>query len=166
VSQLAAGTLPPLRLFLDAGVVIDGCSNTWGASKAVLILATRQLHVTVVLADVVDREIRRALLRKATQATAAGVQDVLTAYQGWLDRIQAERIAAPSLESIELYVPTVLPVLRHINDLRAAINAIETKPDWVLSTNTAHWGPALAARTGLRIASPWEFLEYLLRLRA
>ena len=31
---------PPLRLFLDTGVLIDGFFNRWGTCKAVLILAT------------------------------------------------------------------------------------------------------------------------------
>jgi len=151
----------PLRLFLDAGVVIDGCANAWGASKALLILATRQSFFTIVLSDLIDREIRGALTRKTMQLTAVGVRDHLSAYHGWLDRVRTERVPAPTAETILRYTPQVLPVLRHVNDLRAAICAIEAKPDWVLSTNTAHWGSALAARTGLRIAHPWDLLEYL-----
>jgi hypothetical protein len=34
------GYRTPLRLFLDAGVIIDGCFNPWGTCKSVLILAT------------------------------------------------------------------------------------------------------------------------------
>ena len=80
MTSIVSSGAPPLRIFLDAGIVIDGCSNTWGAAKALLILSTRTAFCTIVLADVVDREIRRALLRKTTGDTLAGVHDVLAAY--------------------------------------------------------------------------------------
>lgn len=154
-------TASPFRIFLDAGVVIDGCSNQWGASKALLILATRREHFTIVLSELIDREIRGALARKSVQLTTAGLQDFRAAYEGWLARVRLEIVTAPTQETISRHAPSVLPVLRHLNDLRAAISAIEAQPDWVLSTNTAHWGPALAARTGLRIAHPWALLDHL-----
>ncbi len=52
----------------------------------------------------------------------------------------------------------ILPALRHMNDLPAVVAAMEAQPDWVISTNTAHWNADLAARTGLRIATPQDFL--------
>ena len=45
-----------------------------------------------------------------------------------------------------------------MNDLPAVVSAMEARPDWVISTNTAHWNDELAARTGLRIATPQDFL--------
>lgn len=155
----------PLCIFVDAGVVIDGCTNAWGASKAVLILATRQEYFTIVLCELIDREIQGALARKTVQLTAAGARDYLAAYEGWLDRVRVQHVPAPSQPTIMHYTSLVLPVLRHLNDLRAVISAIEAKPDWVLSTNTAHWSPALGARTGLRIAHPWHLLDYLCTTR-
>jgi hypothetical protein len=35
------------------------------------------------------------------------------------------------------------------------------KPDWLLSHNTKHFTPAVAQRTGLRIATPVEFFKTL-----
>lgn len=67
----------------------------------------------------------------------------------------------PSEEEILAYYQLIMPALRHENDVAAVVSAIVTRPDWVLSTNTAHWNAALAARTGLRIATPQAFLEQL-----
>jgi hypothetical protein len=35
------------------------------------------------------------------------------------------------------------------------------KPDWLLTHNVKHFTPALAQRTGLRIATPVEFFRVL-----
>ena len=43
----------PLRLFLDTGVIIEGCFGSWGAAKAVLILATIRVNWIVVLAEAI-----------------------------------------------------------------------------------------------------------------
>jgi hypothetical protein len=51
-----------------------------------------------------------------------------------------------------------MPALRHLNDLPAVVAAMEARPDWVISTNRAHWNDDLAARSGLRIAAPQDFL--------
>jgi hypothetical protein len=47
----------PLRLFLDAGVITDGCFNTWGVCKGVLILTTLRASFHVVLAEPILEEV-------------------------------------------------------------------------------------------------------------
>ena len=130
-----------------------------------LILAAHTAHYTIVLADVVDSEVRTALVRKGASLPAEGAQKVLAAYQTWCTRVSLERWPAPTIEAIARYRSAIVPVMRHINDLAPAISAIEAAPDWVLSTNDAHWGTALAGRTGLRVAHPNAFLEYLSAVR-
>jgi len=44
-----------VRLFLDSGVIVQGCLGGWGGAKAVLILAASAPERYVVLADAVDR---------------------------------------------------------------------------------------------------------------
>lgn len=56
-------------MFLDSGVLIDGCYSPWSASKAVLILAAQTSHFRIVLVDVVDSEVRAALVRKGASLT-------------------------------------------------------------------------------------------------
>ncbi len=61
----------PWRLFLDTGVIIAGCTQPWGASKAVPTLATQRQRFTVVLAEAVQRELDRVLARRDTARNAS-----------------------------------------------------------------------------------------------
>jgi len=49
----------PIRLFLDTGVIIEGCTSRWGASKLVLILTMQRDLYTVVFAEAVEQELQR-----------------------------------------------------------------------------------------------------------
>lgn len=151
----------PLRLFLDSGVILEGCFGTWGASKAVLILATLRANFTVVLAEAVEREVQHALARKTSSLDATTASTIAQGVSGWLDRVRVERYPMPSEDDIRAHLSDILPALRHINDLPAVVTALQARPDWVLSTNTAHWNERLASRTGLRIATPQAFLMQL-----
>lgn len=149
----------PRTVFLDSGVIIDGCCSEWSSSKALLILTTQHpTQFEVLLAQVVDAEVRAAMIRKLRQP---GARDVVAAYDGWRASVRMRYWPLPSRVTLARHSPAVLPALRHVNDLSAAVSAIEAQPDWVLSTNYVHWGAALAGVTGLRVAHPWEFLEYL-----
>lgn len=148
----------PQRLFLDTGVIVAGCFLPWGASKAVLILATLRANFTVVLAEAVEQELQRVIARQGAALSAEATKRVAENVSGWLERIRIERHPLPTTEEIRTYLPLVLPVLRHGNDLAPVITAIQAKPDWVISANTAHWNDSLAARTGLRIVTPRAFL--------
>jgi hypothetical protein len=150
----------PLRLFLDAGVIIEGCIRPWGASKGLLVLATIRANFTVVLAEVIEREVQAAILRKQT-TLGASAGDIAQDVTGWLVRIRIERLPAPSDNAIRAALPIVLPALRHLNDLSAVVSALQAHPDWVISTNIAHRNEQLAARTGLRITTPRAFLGQL-----
>jgi hypothetical protein len=147
-----------LRIFLDTGVLLDGCISAWSASKAVLILATHLPQITIILADAVHQEAQRAFARKAAFSATA---DVEATYAGWLARVRLERQPRPMEQEVARPAPAILPVLQHVNDLPVVVSAIAARPDYVLSTNVAHWGPALAARTNLRILTPRQFLDAL-----
>lgn len=151
----------PLRLFLDAGVILDGNFGSWGASKAVLILATLRANYTVVLAEAIEREVQRAVARKTASVDATSAAEITQTLAGWLSRVRIERYPLPSDDAIRARIPDVLPALRHINDLPPVVTAIQAQPDWVLSTNTRHWSAELAARINLRIATPLDFLRQL-----
>ncbi len=159
----------PLRLFLDTGVIVDGCTSFWGASKAVLILATERRLYTVVLAEEVERELQLALERKAVEAirrkdqalAAAEARRIKESAATWLTRVRLERRPRASQADLDHHERLVLPVLRHHNDLPPVVSAIRAQPDWVISTNDHHWSPELAKRTGLHIVTPREFLLLL-----
>lgn len=151
----------PIRLFLDAGVIIEGCFASWGASKAVLVLATLRASFTVVLAEAIEREVQRSVARKLASLDPAAAKVITAGVSGWLDRVRIERYPLPSADEIRLLAPAILPALKHVDDLPAVVTATQARPDWVLSTNTEHWNEGLAARTGLRIATPLAFLRQL-----
>jgi hypothetical protein len=149
----------PRRIFLDAGVIIEGCVGRWGSAKGVLVLATLASHYSIVLAQSIETEVHRGLARFGPASIAGSSTVQSLAYMGWVRRVRIERRPAPSAELVQSLAPTIIPVLRHLNDLEAVVSAIEARPDWVISSNDAHWNPALVARTGLRIATPRAFLE-------
>jgi hypothetical protein len=148
-----------VRLFLDSGVILQGCLGGWGGAKAVLILAaSAPERYVVVLADAVDREARRAIERLEDPTIRDAAMASLT---GWLARVRLEGRAAPTAAEIRAHMRALLPVLRHANDLPVAVTALLAGPDWVLSTNTEHWTPALAPLLRARIAHPTAFLRSL-----
>lgn len=152
---------PPPRLFLDAGVIIEGCISSWGAAKAVTILATQRQRYTVVLAEQIEREVRRGMARKLAALSDERARVVAADLAGWFARARVERRPPPADEAVRRYAPILLPVLRHGNDLPAIVAALEAQPDWVISSNRAHWNDDVAGRAGLRIVTPYEFLRRL-----
>jgi hypothetical protein len=150
-----------LRLFLDTGVIVAGCLQRWGAAKMVLMLCTHRPQYTVVLAADVERELRGILARQSATLGTAGAQALEAVMAGWLARVRLERWPGPTVQEVEQLLPRVLPVLRHINDLRAVVTAIQAQPDWVISSNRAHWNAESGRRVGLRIISPQAFVQRL-----
>jgi hypothetical protein len=52
-------------------------------------------------------------------------------------------------------------MIRHEADVPVLLSAIAAQPDWLLSHNIKHFTPAVAQRTGLRIATPMQFFRTL-----
>jgi len=150
----------PLRLFLDAGVIIDGCFNRWGTCKGVLILSTLRASFHVVLAQPILAEVRREIERRTASLPADEVKNITANVDGWLRRIHREVVPWPSTHEMRTY-QNLMPAVRHENDMASIVAAVLARPDWVLSTNTKHWNQDVAARTGLHIATPLDFLEHL-----
>ena len=50
-------------------------------------------------------------------------------------------------------------LIRHGNDVPVLVTAIKAQPDWLVTSNTEHFTPDVAVRTGLRIVTPHEFLR-------
>lgn len=151
----------PLRLFVDSGVIIDGCFGRWGASKAVLVLATMRANYTVVLAEAIEREVQRVVARKLAALSTEEARDAAASVVGWLNRVRIERHPMPTAAELTQHQSLVLPMLKHTNDLPGFVTAIKAQPDWVISANPEHWSPALGTRIGLRVVTPLEFLRQL-----
>jgi hypothetical protein len=139
-------------------VIIQGCAANWGSAKGVLILATLRDRYAVVLADAVAKEIAREETKRHRTLPIEQARGFADDLSGWFARIRLERLRPPTVEAVARALPTIMPALRHMNDLPAVVAAMEAQPDWVISTNRAHWNDDLATRSGLRIATPQDFL--------
>ena len=49
--------------------------------------------------------------------------------------------------------------IRRLNDVSVLVTAVKAQPDWLLTSNTEHFDAGVAARTGLRIVAPRDFLR-------
>jgi hypothetical protein len=150
----------PLRLFLDSGVLVDGCFNRWGACKAVLILTTLRSQFRAVLADPVDAEFKRNVARKTARLPREEALLILSGVGGWIQYARPERRPWPTDDEMRDYAG-LLSIVRHRNDMPSVVAAVVARPDWVLSTNADHWNQELARHTGLRISTPFDFLASL-----
>ncbi len=149
-----------LRLFLDTGVIIGGCTTRWGASKLLLILMTDRLHYTVVFAEAVEQELRNNVAYiTAPLVPVTARERIARDLARWLRQVRLERWPTPTQEQIVAFAPILMPALRHRNDLPAVATAIQARPDWVISSNRAHWNEQLAERIGLRIVTPQDFMS-------
>ena len=154
---------PPLRLFLDTGVLIDGLFNRWGTCKAVLILATLRAQFRAIVADPVGEELARTVKSKEVRLSADSADEAQVVDEGiarWFSIARPERVPWPSAVDMLAHAD-LLSAVRHEKDMSAVVAAVLARPNWVLSTNTAHWNEELATRTGLRIATPATFLSSL-----
>lgn len=145
-----------LRLFLDSNVLTGGIIADWGLDKAVLSLcAARICHL--VLAEVVRREVEHNLVARALTFSTAEADQVLADYLQLIQLTRAEIVPAPPATE----VARSRHLIRHAADVPVLLSAIQSQPDWLLTHNTKHFTPAVAKRTGLRIATPAEFFRTL-----
>lgn len=50
-------------------------------------------------------------------------------------------------------------LIRHMNDVPVLVTAIKAKPDWLVTANVEHFSPEVAKRIGLKIVTPYQFLQ-------
>lgn len=145
-----------LRLFLDSNVLTGGIIADWGLDKAVLSLCAARI-CRLVLAEVVRREVEHNLVTRALSFSATEADQVLDDYLHLIHLAQPEIIPPPPAAE----VARSRHLIRHAADVPVLLSAIQGQPDWLLTHNTKHFTPAVAKRTGLRIATPVEFFRTL-----
>ena len=143
-----------LRLFLDSNVLTGGIVSPRGLDKAVLSLCAARI-CRLVLAEVVREEVEENLLRRLSDIDAKGANKVLSDYARLLALTKPETISHPD----EASVKAGSHLIRHAADVPVLLSAIASRPDWLLTNNTRHFTAAVAARCGLRIATPAEFFR-------
>jgi predicted nucleic acid-binding protein len=142
-----------VRIFLDSCMLVEGVCAPWSDSRGVLILGRSSLF-TFVLADIVLEESERALARKLHEAFGAP-QRLREEFRFLIQRLNVERI--PHVSDQEFLKSRSL--IRHVNDVPVLAAAINARPDWLVTDNTAHFDEKVSRKTGLRIATPKEFLS-------
>jgi hypothetical protein len=145
---------------LDAGIVIEGAYSRWGSSKGLLILTTIRTRFRAVIAEPVAEEIARNMRKRTAGLLEAETRAIISGLDEWLKIARPERLPWPTDKQMERHAGLISAV-RHDNDMPAVVAAVVARPDWILSTNTAHWNQELAQRAGLRVAHPAAFLESL-----
>ena len=148
----------PLRLFLDSNVLTGGLVAPWGLDKAVLSLCAARI-CRLVLAEIVRQEVEDNLLHHAAALPAPEAEQMLADYGTLLTLTRPERVPLPDLEAVR----QARTLIRHAADVPVLLSAVRSQPDWLLTHNTAHFTPAVAQRTGLRIATPRAFFQALAR---
>jgi predicted nucleic acid-binding protein len=146
------------RLFLDSNVVIDGLVSAWTSSHMVLTLCAKQFQ-RVVLASYVIGEVEPALLQIAVKKSPLEAEHLINDYLKFVEISRPEIIALDDNDP-EMHQARII---HHVHDIPVLAAAIKAKPDWLLTRNRHHFSDDIAMRTGLRIATPAEFLRQTLQ---
>lgn len=143
-------------VFLDSNVLTAGIVSAWGLDKAVLSLCAARV-CRLVLAEAVREEVEENLLLRLGGMESGDVNRVLDSYVHLIDLMKPEMVPFPG----EAEVMAGRHLIRHAADVPVLLSAIASRPDWFITHNTKHFTPAVARRTGLRIATPVEFFRAL-----
>jgi predicted nucleic acid-binding protein len=144
------------RLFLDSNVLTGGLVAPWGLDKAVLSMCASRIF-KLVLAEYVRLEVEANLLRFANRIPAVRLDQVLDDYGRFLKLANPEIIPLPSAAR----VAEARRLIRHAADVPVLLSAMDAKPGWLLTHNTDHFTPEVAAKTGLNIGAPADFFRQL-----
>lgn len=145
-----------IRIFLDSNVLTAGIVSPWGLDKAVLSLCAARI-CRLVLAEAVREEVEENLLVRLGGSEPGDVNRVLDSYVHLIALMKPEIVPFPDQSE----VMAGRHLIRHAADVPVLLSAIASRPDWLITHNTKHFTPAVARRTGLRIATPVEFFRAL-----
>jgi predicted nucleic acid-binding protein len=148
-----------LRLFLDSNVLTGGIVSPWGLDKAVLSLCAAGV-CRLVLAEAVREEVEENLLLHAAALSSVEADALIEGYRRLVLLTGPESIAFPSADAVR----ASRRLIGHESDVPVLLSAMAAKPDWLLTHNLKHFTPAVAERTGLRIATPTVFFATLAAL--
>ena len=111
----------------------------------------------MVLAEYVREEVEKNLLTRASHLSRAAADQVTGDYGKLLTLARPEVIPLPLAQE----VASSRHLIKQAADVPVLLSAIHAQPDWLLTHNTNHFTPAVAKRTGLRIADPAGFFRAL-----
>lgn len=136
-----------LRIFADANVLIADADSRSGASGAVLLLAEVGLFRLVVSRQVLD-EAERNLRKKLPRA--------LPTFAELLATVQIEIVSDPEPSAWQRWKGLI-----EAKDAPILEAAVAADVDRLLTLNTRDFTPKVAARSGLAIQTPAQFISEL-----
>jgi len=142
--------MPIARLFLDSSALLAGAASETGAARALLVLAEAE-HIDLIVSEQVIAESERVLARKLPRALPAFRPLTLAA------RLSIVRDPAPE------EVVAHRGLIAHVPDLPVLLAAMKACVDYLVTFNRIHFldDPEVAAKSGLRIGSPADALDWL-----
>jgi hypothetical protein len=146
----------PLRLFLDCNILTAGIVSSWGLDKAVLSLCAARI-CRMGLAEIVREEVEENLPVHAAALAPHEAEQVLNGYTNLIKPARPSVVPLPDAS----VVSHSRHLIRHAAYVPVLLSAMQSKPDWLLTHNTTHFTPAVAKRTGLRVATPYVFFQAL-----
>ena len=137
-------------LFLDSSALFAGVVSPQGAARVLLLLAEVETIVVVVSEQVVA-ETERALARKAPRA--------LPFYREALRSAGIRIVRPPSPAEVEKHQR----IVSHPADVPILVAAMKAGVDYLVTLDRRHFlnDPGAADRSGLRIGTPGEALEWV-----
>jgi PIN domain len=144
------------RLFLDSNVLTGGLVAAWGLDKAILSMCASRIF-RLVLPEYVRREVETNLLSFSNRIPSIQLDQVLDDYERFLKLAKPELIPLPDASR----VAESRHLIRHAANVPVLLSAMDAKPNWLLTRNTDHFTPEVAARTGLNIGTPADFFRQL-----
>lgn len=133
------------RIFFDANVLIAGSASRGGASRAAMMMAEAGLFQMVVSRQVLD-EAERNLRRKLP-----GGLPVLAEILG---HVHLEIVNDPSPQSFARWLDCI-----EDKDAPIVEAAVSANIDYLLTLNSRDFTADVAARSGLTILAPAQFVE-------
>lgn len=142
--------MPRNNLFLDSSALFAGVISATGAVRVLLVLAEID-RITITISEQVLTETERAIARKIPTALNNLRQTILASH------VQIVRSPSPA------DVRTQMDMISHPADVPIVLAAMQAKVDYLVTLNRVHFidDPGVASKSGLRIGTPGDALNWL-----
>ena len=139
-----------IKLFFDSSAMVASVISSTGAGRALLLLAESGL-VSLVVSEQVIAETERALARKAPHA--------LTYYRRAVKGVVTHILRDPEPAEVREHKD----IIQHEADIPILLAGMRAQVDYLITLNHRDFidDPAVADRSGLRIGTPGDVLEWL-----
>ena len=144
------------HLLLDSNIITGGLVSRFGQHRAILSLCAART-CRMVLAEYVQMEVERNLLKDVDRMTEAEADELIGDYEKLIRLTKPKRVPLPLSED----VLKNRHLIRHAADVPVIVSAINSRPDWIITNNRDHFTDEVAKKIGIRIASPAEFFRQL-----